>query len=88
MQHLLLYLLAFFVCGTVAPCIRFWFILLPMLFGIALDWVMRNFSYNNKLGIRWVDDKFLEDLDFTDDLSLLSSTCSDVQEKTGQTPFC
>ena len=51
-----------------------------MLFGIAIDWVMRKCTNNTNRGIHWVD-KVLEDLDFADNLVLLSSTHPDAQEK-------
>ena len=58
-------------------------VLSPMLFGIAIDWVMRKTTNDTHLGIKWKD-KVLEDLDFADDIALLSSTHKDAQEKTNR----
>lgn len=51
----------------------------PMLFSIAVGWIKRKCINSKKLGIRWVDNKLLADLDFADDLGLLSSTHPDAQ---------
>ena len=40
-----------------------------------------------QLGIKWVDDKSLEDLDFADDIVLLSASHEDLQEKTEKLQF-
>ena len=52
-----------------------------MLFGIAIDWVMRKCT-DAGLGIKWTENNTLEDLDFADDLALISSTHLNTQEKT------
>jgi len=41
----------------------------PLLFGLAMDWLMRQTKTNR--GINWVNGKQLEDLDFADDIALL-----------------
>ena len=51
------------------------------LFIIVVDWIMRN-TNNKKRGIRWKFMSTLEDLDYADDLALISSKHSDMQEKT------
>ena len=56
----------------------------PMLFSITMDWVMRNCTADKNRGIEWLENKSLEDLDFADDLALLSSTHEDAQEKTNR----
>ena len=52
-----------------------------MLFGIALDFVMRS-SSESSLGINWLPDKKLGDLDFADDLCLLAPNVEIMQRKT------
>ena len=51
------------------------------LFLIVIDWVMRRTVENNRNGIRWKLTTTLEDLDFADDLALLSSRWSPAQDK-------
>ena len=50
---------------------------------IKLDWVMRKATDSKKRGIRWNFTTVLEDLDFVDDISLLSSKFNDLHNKTG-----
>ena len=52
------------------------------LFLLVIDWVMRETTRNNNTGIRWQMMSKLEDLDFADDITLLSSTHSQMQSKT------
>lgn len=47
-------------------------LLSPLLFFMALDWVSRQAFGNNKTGIQFTLLKKLEDLDFADDMVLLS----------------
>ena len=44
-------------------------VLSPLLFGLAMDWLMRQTKTDR--GIDWVNGKQLEDLDFADDIALL-----------------
>ena len=55
-----------------------------VLFNIAIDWVMRQATEDQKRGIR-PSFSTLEDLDFADDLALLSHTHQHMQEKNIQT---
>ncbi|GFR68968.1 retrovirus-related Pol polyprotein from type-1 retrotransposable element R2 [Elysia marginata] len=55
-----------------------------LLFSIAIDWVMRQTTEDQNRGIRWNLFTNLEDLDFADDLALLSHTHHHIQEKTGR----
>ncbi len=50
------------------------------LFIMKTDWVMRQTVENKKTGIRW-NFTVLEDLDFADDIALLSSTFDQLQTK-------
>ena len=43
------------------------------LFLIVIDWVIKRTVENSKNGIRWKLTRILDDLDFADDLALLSS---------------
>ena len=55
-----------------------------LLFNITVDWVMRQTTQDKKRGIRWNLFTNLDDLDFADDLALLSHTHSHIQEKTNR----
>ena len=57
-------------------------VLSPMLFFIAIDWIMRKAIGNKRRGIRWTLTSLLEDLDFVDDVALVSSTRDQLQRKT------
>ena len=52
------------------------------LFLLVLDWVMRNSVEGKNTGLRWKFMSKLEDLDYADDIALLSSKFSDLQDKT------
>jgi endonuclease/exonuclease/phosphatase family metal-dependent hydrolase len=52
------------------------------LFLLAIDWVMRKTVEGTRTGIRWNFTTMLEDLDFADDIALLSSTMNHLQQKT------
>ena len=54
------------------------------LFLLALDWIMRKVTADKRKGIRWEFKTVLEDLDFADDVALLSSKFNDLREKTGR----
>ena len=55
-----------------------------ILFNVTIDWVMRKTTEKTPRGIRWSLFSRLEDLDFADDLALLSHTHNDMQEKTNE----
>ena len=57
-------------------------VLSPMLFLVAIDWIMRKTVGNKRRGIRWTLTSLLEDLDFADDVALVSSTRDQLQRKT------
>ena len=52
------------------------------LFLIAMDWIMRKTVGKGENGIRWNFTSKLDDLDFADDVALLSSTKQHIQNKT------
>ena len=49
---------------------------------IVMDWVLRRAVGSGKNGIRWKFTSKLDDLDFADDIVLLSSTKQQIQDKT------
>ena len=54
------------------------------LFLLCLDWVMRKARASKRRGIRRNFTTVLEDPDFTDDISLLSSKFNGLHKKTGR----
>ena len=47
-----------------------------------MDWLMKTVTKQNKrAGIHWTLTSVLEDLDYADDISLLASKYTDIQEK-------
>ena len=54
------------------------------LFLLCLDWLMRKATEDKKRRKRWNLTTVLEDLDFADDIALLSSTFNDFHKKTGR----
>nr|CAH8838004.1 unnamed protein product [Trichobilharzia regenti] len=60
-------------------------LLSPMIFLIAIDWIMRQTTATNEgTGIKWTDTKDLEDLDFADDICLISHKLEDMQVKSNK----
>ena len=57
-------------------------ILSPILFSLAIDWVMRCSTQGKRQGIQWTLTSELEDLDYADDIGLLSHWYQDAQLKT------
>ena len=58
------------------------FLLSPFLFILAVDWLMRETTAGRRTGVQWTPRRQLEDLDFADDIALLSHTCDQMQQKT------
>nr|KAG5694275.1 hypothetical protein BaRGS_031993 [Batillaria attramentaria] len=52
------------------------------LFLLAIDWIMRQTTERHRHGIRWDLTSTLEDLDFADDIALISSKFEHIQAKT------
>ncbi|VDP42342.1 unnamed protein product [Schistosoma margrebowiei] len=52
------------------------------LFLLMIDWIMKTSTSEGKHGIQWTSRMQLDDLDFTDDLALLSQTQQQMHEKT------
>ncbi|CAH8469021.1 unnamed protein product [Schistosoma curassoni] len=57
-------------------------LLSPFLFLLVVDWIMKTSTSEAKHGIQWTAQNQLEDLDFADDLALLSRTHEQMQMKT------
>ena len=55
-------------------------LLSPLLFLVALHWVIRT-AFARKRGIQWFSTTSLENLDFADDLALLSHRVQDMRDK-------
>ena len=53
----------------------------PLLFLVVLDWVTRTAYAGSGKGIQWTFLRRLEDLEFADDLALLSHRLQDLQDK-------
>ena len=56
-------------------------ILSPILFNITLDYIMRQTTQNARHGIQWTMFSQLEDLDYADDIALLSTNARHLQQK-------
>ena len=52
-----------------------------LLFNIVIDWVLSRTTEDRRRGIRWTLSTVLEDLDYADDITLLSHSFNDMQEK-------
>ena len=57
-------------------------LLSPFLFLLTIDWIMKMSTEQKRNGIQWTLWKQLDDLDFADDLALLSHSQQQMQEKT------
>ena len=51
------------------------------IFVLIMDWVMWH-TNDKRLGLIWMLTSVLEDLDYADDVALISSRFADLQEKT------
>ena len=56
-------------------------ILSPMLFLLVIDWIMKTTTEGSWTGIQWSLLSQLHDLDFADDIALLSHTYEHAQDK-------
>ena len=53
----------------------------PVIFSMAVDWFMPTVTQGRRLDIQWTLMTVLEDLDYSDDIGLLSSKQQDAQQK-------
>lgn len=67
---------------TVRTGVRQGCLLLPFLFLLVIDWVMKTSTAQKQNGIQWMLWTHLDCFDFADDLTLLSHTQHQIQEKT------
>ena len=67
---------------TVQTGVRQGCLLSPFLFLLVIDWIMRESTHGKRNGIQWDLMNQLDDLDFADDLALLSHKFEQMQEKT------
>jgi hypothetical protein len=51
------------------------------MFILAMDWLMRETTKDKRREIQWTLTSVIEDLDFADDIGLLSNRHQDIQEK-------
>ena len=49
-----------------------------------MDWILKHALDKNSVGLDWVDGRKLADLDFADDIALLSETWNEMQEITNK----
>ena len=59
-------------CFNFRNGVRHGYVLSPFMFLLVIDWIMRTTIDEKKNGIQWTPGTQLEDLDFADDLALLS----------------
>jgi len=52
------------------------------MFLMLIDWIMRETTNGRRMGIQWTMWDHLEDLDFADDIALLSHRFQQIREKT------
>ena len=62
--------------------VRQGYLLSPFIFLLAMDWIMHETTVNKRNGIQWSISSQIDDLDFADDLALLSHTYNQMREKT------
>ena len=67
---------------VVRPGVRQGCLLFPVMFHLTMDWVMKTSTIHGRNGIQWTIWRHLDDLDYADDLALLSHTRYQMQEKT------
>ena len=61
--------------------VRLGCIISPMLFLFSIDWIMHNTTSDKPRGIQWTLLSQLEDLDFANDIAVLSPNQKHLQEK-------
>jgi uncharacterized surface protein with fasciclin (FAS1) repeats len=64
--------------------VRQGYLLLPLLFLLAVDWIMKKATDGRRNGIQWTMFNQLDDLDFADDIALLFHSHQQMQEKLTQ----
>jgi len=59
-------------------------LLSPFFFLLVIDWIMKICAKQRRNGIQWTVNTQLEDLDFADDIAMLSHSHQQMQEKTSE----
>ena len=54
-------------------------VLSPLLFAVLIDYVMKKSIGDRRVGIEWVEGKYLFDLDYADDIVMMSKTIEELQ---------
>jgi len=57
-------------------------ILSPLIFLIVIDWVIKQATSSTSIGLEWLNNEHLVDLDFADDIALIDTTQTTMQEIT------
>ena len=66
---------------TVLSGVRQGCLLSPFLFLLVMDWIMKETTKDQARGIQWTLSKHLEDIDFADDVALLSQRHNNMTQK-------
>ena len=66
---------------TITTGVRQGCLLSPFLFLIVIDWIMRETTRDRKRGLQWSMMEQLEDIDYADDIALISQRHMDMKEK-------
>lgn len=66
---------------TITTGVRQGCLLSPFLFLIVIDWIMRETTKDKKRGLQWSLMEQLEDIDYADDIALISQRHTDMKEK-------
>ena len=66
---------------TVLSGVRQGCLLSPFLFLLVMDWIMKETTKDQARGIQWTLSKHLEDIDFADDVALLSQRHNSMTQK-------
>ena len=69
---------------TVNTAVKQGCLMAPFLFLLAIDWIMKETTSEQRNGIQWNLGEQLDDLEFAHDVSLVSSNKHQMQDKTAQ----
>jgi len=69
---------------TVNTAVKQGCLMAPFLFLLAIDWIMKETTREQRNGIKWNLGEQLDDLEFAHDVSLVSSNNHQMQDKTAQ----